>query len=145
MAIAALKLDVGAVRPAPDRLHVNRVIQLDRRRITRGPARNGAQDGKFRMAISETAYAIREMRLPIDGTEIGVTFGAAAIASGADVHVAAMFAMTRGAWERFGGHCVMHWAVVASEAGTVRCLGGKRASLLDVTGCTFLLENRVRF
>src|SRR5256885_1261272 len=56
MTITAFEIHEGAIRPAADRLHVNRVIQFDRGRIAYRDAGDGAQRREFGMHLLETIY-----------------------------------------------------------------------------------------
>src|SRR5438876_2353705 len=53
MAIPAFELNVGTIRSAANRLHVNRMIQFNLAGVTGSYARNRTQRGKFRMSLRE--------------------------------------------------------------------------------------------
>ena len=55
MAIPAFELNVGTVRSAANRLHVNGVIQFDCAWIFHRDTRNGTQRGKFWMPVLEAS------------------------------------------------------------------------------------------
>ena len=72
-----------------------------------------------------------------------MTFRAGLVAGSANVHAAAVLAMTSGAFECLPLIGMMDWAVVAGQASVVGGLRGKRAGLLDVARSAFFFEDRV--
>ena len=145
MAVATFKLNVWTIRSATDRLHVNRVVQLDCARITRGDARDEAQRADFRMAVLETSNVRCEPRRAIPGLQVGVAFGASLIVGSGDVFAAAVFRVACSAPRSWRLGSVMYGAVMAVEASVVGSFHRIHAGLLHVTGGALFFENGVRF
>src|ERR1700687_5224158 len=97
------------------------------------------------MAVFETSDVRCEPRRVAAGLQVRVTFCAGLTARSGDVDAPTVFGMTRRASRRWRLRGVMHGAVVAVEASAVGSLGGICASILQVTGNTFLFENGMRF
>lgn len=59
VAVATFQLNIGAIRAATNRFHVDGVVELDGAGISRWHASNGTQGGEFRMAVFEVVNLIR--------------------------------------------------------------------------------------
>src|SRR5690349_9997841 len=143
MAIAAIEIHESAVRPAPDRFHMNRVIQLDRRRIACWNSGNGMEYREFGMTFLETIDLRGVSRLRTAGFQVRVTTRTGLIARGREIDFAAVLGVTGCAVGRGNLGWMMDGAVVTSEAGRVCGSCGKGAALLNVAGGAFFFEDRV--
>src|SRR2546421_2501903 len=85
MAIGAAELHGGACRSAANWLHVDRVIELDRARTTRGVR---DQRCKFRMPVFEAANVGCVMGRTAVGRKIGMAYRAGLIADSGNINPA---------------------------------------------------------
>src|ERR1700730_13362592 len=143
MAVAAFELDGRAIGTAPDQLHVDGVIQLDRAGITRRLACDGAQGSEFGMAVLQPADVSPVGQVAGARLQLAMTFGAGLIARCGNIDSAAMLAVARGALERFCCGGVVNGTVVAREAGAVGGFRGESPGLLQMARRAFSLQNRM--
>src|SRR5271170_5553790 len=142
MAIAAEQLHDRPIWPLPDRLHVNRMIQLELAGILRAVA----QGRKFWMPMLETLNLRRVVRLPASHFQISVALRATLVARGNQVNPSAMLAVARRAiWHRSRNLIfVVHRPVMASLASAIRRNRRKPPSLRHMARRALLLEHCVR-
>src|SRR5207249_3506199 len=126
MAIPAFELNVGTVRSAANRLHVNGVIQFDCSGITRGCAPERAQCGEFRVAVLEADNMILVLGVGTLSLEIAMAPCARLIACGPKIDATAMLCVTGNAIGRSFGRRVVRRSVMAGEARVISYLRGKR-------------------